>query len=171
MSAGLVVWITGRPSSGKSTLAQTLAARLAAKGVPCLVLDGDELREVLHAHDYSPAGRGRFYATLAALAALVARQGLVAIVPATAHRREYREQARRATPRFLEVYVTTPVEECARRDPKGLYVRARTEAELELPGVTVAYEPPGCPDAVAEGGHDALAVDALVRRIVESRAV
>lgn len=170
MTPGLVVWITGRPSSGKSTLAAALQAKLTARGKPSLLLDGDELRELLGAHDYSPAGRARFYATLGALAALAARQGLVVIVPATAHRRAYREQARAASPRFLEIYVTTPVEECARRDPKGLYVRARTDPELELPGLTVAYEPPSEPDVVAAGGHDAGALDAILRHLEPARA-
>lgn len=169
MSTGAVVWITGRPSSGKSTLAKQLQAKLSAKGLPAVIFDSDEVREALRTHDYSEEGRRSFYATLGSLAALVTRQGIIAVVPATAHRQEYREHARRVSPRFLEVYVSTPVEECARRDPKGLYVQART-AGIELPGMTVAYEPPSSPDVVAQGGHDSSAIDAVVRLLASERS-
>jgi adenylylsulfate kinase len=128
-----------------------------------VVLDGDEMREILGSRDYSWQGRTSFYEVLAALAALLARQEVIVLVPATAHRREYREHARRVSPRFLEVYVSTPTEECARRDPKGLYARARTDPNVELPGISVVYEPPSSPDVVAEGGHDSRAVDAILK--------
>ena len=165
MSCGIVAWMTGRPSSGKSTLATNVQRKLLAQGLPCVVLDSDELRDILHAHDYSAEGRALFYATTASLAALLARQGVIALVPATAHKREYRDRARRASPRFLEVYVSAPVEECIKRDDKGLYGRARTDPGLELPGMAVAYEPPLAPDVVAEGGLDGRAADAIVRLI------
>lgn len=153
---GAVVWITGRPASGKSTFAATLRVVVLARGLSCAVLDSDAVREALGAHDYSEPGRRDFYESLGALAALLARQDLIVLVPATAHRRAYREAARARAPRFLEVFVSTPLEECARRDPKGLYARA-----LELP--TADYEPPAQPDVVATGGHDERAVaDVLV---------
>ncbi|MBL8914562.1 MAG: adenylyl-sulfate kinase [Archangium sp.] len=157
---GTVVWITGRPASGKSTFAATLRAAVLARGLSCAVLDSDAVREALGAHDYSESGRHDFYQSLGSLAALLARQDLIVLVPATAHRRAYREAARARAPRFLEVFVSTPLEECARRDPKGLYARARSQ-HLELP--TADYEPPAQPDVVATGGHDERAVaDVLV---------
>lgn len=167
MSWGWVVWMTGRPSSGKSTLARRVQAKLHARGLPCVVLDGDELRDIVHAHDYSEEGRAQFYATVASLAALLARQGVIALVAATAHKREYRDGVRRGTPRFLEVYVSTPLEECAARDAKGLYGRARREPELKLPGVTVAYEAPLAPEVVAEGGLDDRAAEEIIRLITQ----
>jgi adenylylsulfate kinase len=126
------------------------------------------MREALQLHDYSEEGRKKFYGTLAAVAALLARQGQVVLVPATAHRREYREAARSCAPRFIEVYLTTPHDECARRDPKGLYARALTEG-LALPGVSLAYEPPLQPEVVASGGHDAEAVAQVVVRVLAHR--
>jgi adenylylsulfate kinase len=163
MSAGAVVWITGRPAAGKSTLAVGLKAALAGRA--CVVLDGDEVRALLRDDDHSPAGRRRFYETLADLAALLARQGVVAIVPATAHERAHRAYARRVAPCFLEVHVATSLEACAARDPKGLYARARREPDLALPGVSVPYEAPDDADVVAAGGHDQAALAAIVQRL------
>jgi adenylylsulfate kinase len=154
--SGAVVWLTGLPQSGKSTLARRLATAL---GAGCCVLDSDEVRQALvPARGYDDAARDDFYATLANLAALLARQELIVLVPATANRRAYRARARAAAPRFVEVYVATPADDCARRDIKGLY-----RAELErLPGVGAPYEPPEAPDVIACGGEDAAAVAAVL---------
>src|SRR5205085_552587 len=82
---GAVVWITGLPASGKSTLATAIAAQLRAAGTPPIVLDGDEVRAaIVPRHGYDPDGRDAFYRTLGKLAALIARQGAIVLVPATA---------------------------------------------------------------------------------------
>jgi adenylylsulfate kinase len=163
VSAGTVLWITGLPGAGKSTLAARVAARLRRAGAPCALLDGDEVRAALG----QPAGRGpaerdAFYASLARLAALLAGQGLVAIVAATAHRAAHRERARALAPRYLEVHVATPAAECARRDPKGLYAAARSGAARGLPGADAPYEAPAAPEVVASGGEDGGAVDRVM---------
>ncbi len=161
MSDGAVVWFTGLPASGKSTLAERLAARLRAERVAAVVLDGDEVRDVLvprPGHDRE--GRDAFYRTLAGLACLLAHRDLVAIVAATAHRRGWRDQARAQAPRFIEVHVATPLEECQRRDPRGLYADA--EARADLPGIGFPYEPPAHPDVVAPSGDDSRVIDAVL---------
>jgi adenylylsulfate kinase len=162
MSSGAVVWITGRPASGKSTFAAALKSELATRNVPSVVLDSDAVRDIFETHDYSAAGRMLFYTTLSSLAALLARQGILALVAATANRREYRDRARTASPRFLEVYVSTSADECAKRDPKGLYEKAHADAAIELPGLSVPYEPPSAPEVVAEGGLDRRALKEIV---------
>jgi adenylylsulfate kinase len=165
-TAGAVVWITGLPSSGKSTLAARLLHRLRDEGLPSCTLDGDEVRAALvPAPGYTPEARDGFYATLARLAALIAAQGLVVVVPATAHRSAYREAARRLAPRFVEVHVATSVEECRRRDAKALYAAAADGRASNLPGADLAYEPPGAPDVVAAGGHDDEAVARVLARL------
>lgn len=160
-----IVWFTGLPSSGKTTLARRVQARLAAAGRTSVVLDSDELREVLDAQSYAPDDRDRFYRSLAALAGLLARQGVVALVAATAPRREHRDRARAAGGRFLEVWVQTPLADCEARDPKGLYARARRGELAELPGVGMAYEPPLAPEVTAGGGLDAAAVVEIEARL------
>lgn len=163
--SGAIVWLTGLPSSGKSTLARRVQERLTRAGRATVLLDGDELREVLGAHAYDAADRDEFYRALAALAALVANQGIAVLVAATAPKREHRARARALIDRgtFVEVWVKTPLSVCEARDPKGLYARARRGETNELPGVGVAYDPPIAPEVVADGGRDDAAAVAIER--------
>ncbi|AUX24943.1 adenylylsulfate kinase [Sorangium cellulosum] len=162
MSGG-VVWITGLPSSGKSTLAGRALRALRGEGLASCLLDGDEVRDALVPRPgYDAAGRDGFYETLARLSALLARQGLVVVVPATAHRRAYRERARALAPRLVEVFVDVPPPICRERDAKGLY-RAAGAGELGgLPGAGLDYEAPRAPEIVARGGEDDEAPRAIV---------
>jgi adenylylsulfate kinase len=162
---GAVVWLTGLPSSGKSTLARAVQERLRSQGTSACTLDGDSLRAIIAVTlGYSDDDRRQFYAALARLAAELARQGLVVLVPATAHLREYRQAARQLAPRFIEVWVTTPLAECQRRDPKGLYEAAATTPGF-LPGIHVRYEEPEHAEVLANGGEDAGAVERIVRLV------
>lgn len=166
-----VVWLTGLPASGKSTLAAALRARLAEEGVASLLLDSDELRAALHpTPGYDEVGRRDFYTTVAELAALVEAQGLVAIVAATAHRRAFRAYARERARRFVEVYVHCDAAVCASRDPKGLYAASRGGALTHLPGAGVTYEEPEQPEVRVDttAGVAAHELDALVRRVLAS---
>lgn len=157
----VVVWLTGLPSSGKTTLARVLARALAGHGRASVVLDGDEVRDALVPHPgYTHEARDAFYDTLGRLAALVARQGVVALVPATAPRREHRAWARERAPHWVEVYVSTPLGTCEARDDKGHYARARAAATNTMPGLGSPYEVPDDPDVVAtpDEPHDELAL-------------
>lgn len=157
------MWIAGRPASGKSTLAARAHAAIASRGAAACVLDGDAVRDALVPRPgYDEASRGAFYETLARLAALLAGQGLVVLVAATAGRDAYREAARAIAPRFVEVLVDVPPEVCAARDPKGLYARAAAGLAPDVPGVGAPFEAPARPDVVAAGGHDAGALAAVV---------
>jgi adenylylsulfate kinase len=161
-----VVWFTGLPSSGKSTLASAVSRALDLRGVPHALLDGDEVRAALSpAPGYGSAGRAHFYRTLAQLAGLLAHQGLVVLIAATGHRRAFRALARRAAPRYLEVYVATPLAECARRNSKGLYGTTR-----KLPGAGVRYEAPLRPDVRAPEGSTPEAVRACLAALRTSGA-
>jgi adenylylsulfate kinase len=157
MTPGVVAWITGLPQSGKSTFARGVRAELERAGATAFVLDGDEVRSALvPPPGYSPQSRGRYYGTLARLAAMLARQGATVLVPATSHRAAYRRMARALSPRFVEVFIDAPAATCAKRDTKGLY-RRRLAA---LPGVGVNYQRPTAPDVIASGGRDRAAVRA-----------
>lgn len=163
---GAVVWLTGLPSCGKSTLAAKLLSRLRSEHLPAVVLDGDEVRAALvPAKGYTAAERESFYATLANLAALLARQGAIAIVAATASRRAFRDRARSLSPRFLEVHLDVPEQECRRRDAKGLYARAARGEARDVPGADAVYEPPIEPEVVARGGEDAEALQRILQRL------
>ncbi|HEX8952516.1 MAG TPA: adenylyl-sulfate kinase [Polyangia bacterium] len=165
MSRGVVVWLTGLPRSGKSMLADAVRAALVARGRTPVVLDGDAVRVALvPPPGYDPEGRDAFYATLGNLAALLAHQGHVVVVPATAHKRAYRDAARAQAPAFIEVHVASSLAECKEHDRAGLYSSA---ARAALPGVGIAYEAPAAPEVIASGGEDRRALDAVVARIEE----
>jgi adenylylsulfate kinase len=164
---GAVVWVTGLPSSGKSTFATALHDALEGHGVPSVVLDSDSVREALvPAPGYGDVERAEFYETLARLAALVAKQNLIVIVPATANRRVFRERARELAPRFIEVWLDVSVRECRQRDSKGLYELGERGGVTHLPGADAVYEQPTAAEVVAEGGTDSIAIQRTLTLLV-----
>ena len=169
MNAGVVVWFTGLPASGKTTLAQAVRDRLVPDNLVVL-LDSDAVRPTM-APDlgFDGAGRDEFYRRLAQTAAHLAGQGRIVLVSATAPRRVHRDRARGLAPRFIEVFVDTGVDECAARDPKGLYAGARRGEVHDLPGVGTRYEQPESPDVTASGGFDQPAIDMVVARVLLAR--
>jgi bifunctional enzyme CysN/CysC len=151
---GATIWFTGLPASGKSTLAVALEQRLVASGRPAYVLDGDNLRHGLNGDlGFSEADRAENMRRTAHAARLLADAGVVALVslvsPLAAERRRARELHEEAGLPFFEVWVSTPVEVCERRDPKGLYKRARAGELTGLTGVDAPYEAPASPDVEA----------------------
>jgi adenylylsulfate kinase-like enzyme len=169
LGPGIVVWFTGLPQSGKSTLARRVRDRIAPHR-SCVLLDSDDVRIALGLHRYGFGDRDAFYRMLAGLAGLLARDGHVVLVAATAPLRAYRAAARAQAPEFAEVWVRTPLAECEARDTKGLYARARRGEAPDLPGMGAAYQPPEAPDLVADGGHDDAAAAAIERRIAVTAA-
>lgn len=158
--SGVVVWMTGLPASGKSTLAKAVRARLRSEQIPVCILDSDEVRQALFPGlGYTAEDRDYFYKSLAYLAALLANQDLAVLVAATANRNRYRQEARTLVRHFIEVLVAASAEECAARDFKGLYSAAQN-AKIGLPGISEVYEMPPQPDVISQGGNDA---DALNR--------
>ncbi len=163
---GVVLWIVGRPSSGKSTFAKAAFKLLQEQGVCACVLDGDAVRAALRpAPGYDPEARDAFYETLANLAALVAAQGQIVLVPATASRAEYRRRAKQLAPDFFEVFVDVPQQEVEARDAKGLYRAVREGRVQGVPGADAPFDAPEHADAVARGGHDTATVEEVVRRV------
>ena len=159
--AAFAVWLTGLPASGKSAIAKALAAELAGRGVRAAVLESDIVRrEISPRPEYGDAGRDAFYATIAYLAQVLVLHGVPVIIDATANRRTYRDRARSAIPRFIEVYVRCPLPVCQARDPKGIYRRAAEGTAQNVPGVSTPYEPPLMPEVVVDGERDDPAVAA-----------
>jgi adenylylsulfate kinase len=160
-----IIWFTGLPASGKSTLAERTREALAATARAAVVLDGDTVRDCIGARGYAADDRDAFYRALAALAAMIARQGVIAIVAATAPRREHRDAARIPGIRLVEVWVRATLAECEARDVKQLYGRARRGEVDALPGIGVAFEPPEHADVIASGGRDDPALAAITRLV------
>ena len=122
MDHGTVIWITGLPSAGKTTLARGVHGALRRRGERVLWLDSDDLREVLTPEPtYTPEERDRVYRTLGRIAARAAEDGIDVLVSATAPRRHHRRDARRGAPAFVEVWLRCGEPELRRRDHRGLY--------------------------------------------------
>jgi adenylyl-sulfate kinase len=148
---GFVVWFTGLPSAGKSTLAGLLGTALRGQGVIVEVLDGDEIRKCLaRGLGFSKEDRDENIRRIAFVARLLARQGTAAITAAIAPYRESREEAKRSIGRFVEVYVKCPLEVCIQRDVKGHYRRALAGELPHFTGISDPYEEPLHPDVVVE---------------------
>jgi adenylyl-sulfate kinase len=150
---GATVWLTGLPGAGKSTIAAAVEARLLARRQAAYRLDGDNLRHGLCGDlGFSQADREKNVWRVGQVARLFADAGTVALVavvsPYAACRLQVRELHERDGLPFLEVFVNTPPRECARRDPKGLYARAKAGTLDGLTGVDDPYEPPLDPDLV-----------------------
>ena len=150
-SRGATVWFTGLPSSGKSSIAAAVEERLVAAGRPAYRLDGDNLRHGLNGDlGFSSADRSENMRRAGEVAALFADAGVVALVslvsPFAADRDRARQAHEQAGLPFAEAYVSTPPEECERRDPKGLWARARSGEIKGFTGVDDPYEPPESPE-------------------------
>jgi adenylyl-sulfate kinase len=155
---GATVWLTGLPASGKSTLAVEVEALLVGAGRPAFRLDGDNLRHGLNGDlGFSAEDRAENVRRTAHVAALLAEAGVVALValvsPYAADRAAARAVHEAAGVPFLEVFVATPLAECERRDPKGLYARARAGDLPGLTGVGDVYETPAAPDLEIGGAE------------------
>lgn len=148
---GATIWLTGLPSSGKSTIGAAIEERLVEGGMQAYLLDGDNLRHGICGDlGFSQADREANIRRVGEVARLFADSGTIAVValvsPYEAIRREVRERHENEELRFLEVFVNTPLEICASRDPKGLYARASAGELSGLTGVDDPYEPPRDPD-------------------------
>ncbi len=154
---GLVVWFTGLSGSGKSTVAVEVERRLVDAGRAAYLLDGDNLRHGLNVDlGFSAEDRDENVRRVGEVAALFADAGVVALVPLVSPYRAARDAVRRrvasAGLRFIEVFVDTPLEECERRDPKGLYAKARAGELRNMTGIDDPYEAPEAPELVLGAG-------------------
>ena len=147
---GFVLWFTGLPGAGKTTIANVVAPELEQRGFVVDHLDGDVVRTHLSLGlGFSKEDRDTNIARIAWVASRVARAGAVVIVSAISPYTEARRHARSLIEPhapFVEVHVATPLEECARRDPKGLYAKAFAGELTEFTGVSAPYEEPSRPE-------------------------
>jgi len=148
---GFCIWLTGLPSAGKTTIAKHLVPRLRDLGRNVELLDGDEVRKGLSADlGFDRKSRETHAARVTFVAKVLARNGAIPIVALISPYRSSRARARTDIDRFVEVYVSTPIEVCEERDVKGLYKRARAGEVKEMTGVDDPYEPPESPEIVVD---------------------
>ena len=143
------IWFTGLPAAGKSTIANVLEKHLFAAGHHTYLLDGDDIRLGLSRDlGFSEADRIENIRRVSEVARLLVDAGLIVIVSFISPYRAQRDRARALFERgeFLEIFVDTPLRECERRDPKGLYAKARRGELKEFTGIDSPYEPPVSPE-------------------------
>jgi bifunctional enzyme CysN/CysC len=164
-----VIWFTGLSGSGKSSIARLLERKLFDAGVQTMLLDGDQVRHGINGDlGFTPEDRTENIRRIGELASLFFRQGSIVLCTFVSPFREDRERARGLLPkgRFIEVFVDTPLEECERRDVKGLYARARKGEIAHMTGISSPYEPPEDPEIRLEtvgSDPDELVAEVMVR--------
>jgi bifunctional enzyme CysN/CysC len=145
----MCLWLTGLPAAGKSTISNALEKRLFAAGHHTYLLDGDDIRLGLNKDlGFSEADRNENIRRVSEVARLLVDAGLIVIVSFISPYRTHRDRARSLFEpgEFLEIFVDTPLEECERRDPKGLYAKARRGELKNFTGIDSPYEPPDSPE-------------------------
>lgn len=161
---GVMVWFTGLSGSGKSTVALGVERELHRRGILCRILDGDNIRAGINSNlGFSPEDRRENIRRIAEVGKLFVDTGVVTLACFVSPTEEIRRMARQivGADDFKEVFVSTPLEECERRDVKGLYARARRGEVKEFTGVSAPFEAPQ---------HPALSIDTSVLPLEESIA-
>ncbi len=171
---GKTLWITGLSGSGKSTTAYEIEARLLAEGIPCHVLDGDNLRHGINRDlGFTLADRTENIRRTAEIAKLFNDAGLIAIVSLISPLSGDRDQARAIIGHaaFCEIFMSTPIEICEQRDPKDLYKKARLGQIKNFTGITSPYQAPAAPDirVSAENATPEEIATAIIRKIMTEK--
>ena len=170
---GFTVWLTGLSGSGKTTIGHLVAGELERRGLVVDVLDGDVVRTHLsHGLGFSKEDRDTNIARIGWVASRLSRAGAVVVVAAISPYEAARARARALTEEhstFVEVHVATGIEECERRDPKGLYAKARAGEVAEFTGVSAPYEVPERPElrVHTEGEEPSQSAGRVLERLVE----
>ncbi len=159
---GMMVWFTGLSGSGKSTIALAVERELHQRGILCRILDGDNIRCGINAGlGFSAEDRKENIRRIAEVGKLFVETGIVTLAAFVSPTNEYRQMARDiiGSEDFIEIYVSTPLEVCERRDVKGLYARARRGEVKDFTGISAPFEIPE---------HPALSVDTSRQPLEES---
>ena len=164
---GFTLWFTGLSGAGKTTISELVVEELQSRGSAIEVLDGDVVRQNLSKGlGFSKEDRDTNIRRVAFVADLLSRNGVPVITAAISPYREIRDEAREMMDgRFIEAYVKASVEECERRDVKGLYAKARSGEIKEFTGVSDPYEPPENPEVVLETEEES--PEESAQRIIE----
>jgi adenylylsulfate kinase len=160
-----VLWFTGLSGSGKSTIATRVQEELVRRGVEVEYLDGDAMREVFPNTGFTRPEREEHLRRVGYLASRLEAHGVTVVASFVSPYRESRDFIRRLCRNFVEIYVATPLEECERRDVKGLYARARRGEIRNFTGIDDPYEPPEHPELTLD--TRALSLDQCVAKVLD----
>lgn len=164
---GVMLWFTGLSGSGKSTVAVALERELHRRGLLCRLLDGDNIRSGINAGlGFSEEDRRENIRRIAEVGKLFVDTGIITVASFVSPTRELRDLARHIVGEadFREIYVSTPLAECERRDVKGLYARARRGEIKDFTGISAPFEAPAHPDLSLDTSR--LSIEESVARIV-----
>jgi adenylylsulfate kinase len=137
-----VIFLTGLSASGKTTIAKALIEKYKTKGVAPVLLDGDEIRKVIHQNGFDEASRKKHNLNVGFMASLLESQHKVVIVSLISPYADIRNEIRGMCKKFIEVYVATDIEVCKQRDPKGLYAKAIAGEIKDFTGISAPYYVP-----------------------------
>lgn len=160
-----VIWLTGLSGSGKSTIAVWVAQALEREGHKVERLDGDTIRDIFPATGFTRPERDQHIRRVGYLASRLEKNGVFVVASLVSPYQDSRDFVRGLCHRFLEVYVATPLEECERRDAKGLYAKARRGEIANFTGIDDPYEPPSAPELTVDTSGQS--VEQAGRRIVK----
>jgi adenylyl-sulfate kinase len=164
---GATLWFTGLPASGKSTIAREVHRRLLERGVPSELLDGTEVRESLsRGLGFSHDDREEHLRRIGYVAKLLSRNGVIAICAAVSPYRATRDEIRRNTANFVEIFVECPIDVAERRDQEGVYARARRGEIPEFTGISAPYEPPTAAEVHIRSDQES--VDAAALKVMHT---
>lgn len=141
-----VIFLTGLSGSGKTTIARELMNKLRTKGIVPVMLDGDEIRNIIKQTGFDETSRKNHNLNVGYMASLLEAQGNFVIVSLISPYEDIRNQIRGMCRNFKEVYVSTDLETCKQRDPKGLYAKAIKGEIKEFTGISAPYYPPKHPE-------------------------
>ncbi len=156
---GAVLWFTGLSASGKSTVAREVELALVENGINAYVLDGDNIRQGLNSNlGFSPEDRKENIRRIGEVAKLFCEGNVITLTAFISPYKADRDLARKLVPagQFFEIYCAASVEDCEKRDPKGLYKKARAGLIPEFTGVSAPYEAPDQPELALETGKETL---------------
>ncbi len=147
-----VIFLTGLSGSGKTTIAKALVEKYKKKGVVPVLLDGDEIRKVIHQTGFDEESRKKHNLNVGYMASLLESQGKVVIVSLISPYKDIRNEIRAMCKKFVEVYVCTDIQVCMERDPKGLYAKAIAGEIKDFTGISAPYYAPENPEVLIDAG-------------------
>lgn len=168
---GVTLWFTGLSGSGKSTIAIALERYLSSRGHLCRILDGDNIRCGINSDlGFSESDRRENIRRIAEVCKLFTSTGVITLAAFVSPTRDLRRMAAEIIGRddFVEIYVSTPIEECERRDVKGLYAKARRGEIADFTGISAPFEAPDAADIVIDTSN--IGIEECVRQIMERLA-